>query len=86
MAGFLHSGHFITANIAVQENRNVLAVPGSILQPLSQGCNELIGEGARPALTANDILEELRMRVLWWTFAKDKNLNQWFDSNPKMAY
>lgn len=58
------SGSLITANIAVQENRNVLAVPGSILQPLSQGCNELIGEGARPALTANDILEELRIRAL----------------------
>lgn len=53
------SGSLITANIAVQENRNVLAVPGSILQPLSQGCNELIAEGARPAINPSDILEEL---------------------------
>ncbi len=55
------SGSLITANIAVQENRNVLAVPGSIMQPLSKGCNELIAEGARPALNASDILEELTM-------------------------
>lgn len=53
------SGSLITANIAVQENRNVLAVPGSILQPLSKGCNELIAEGARPALIPEDIIEEL---------------------------
>lgn len=58
------SGSLITANIAVQENRNVLAVPGSILQPLSKGCNELIAQGARPALDASDILEELTMYPL----------------------
>lgn len=58
------SGSLITANIAVQENRNVLAVPGSILQALSKGCNELIAQGARPALDASDILEELTMYPL----------------------
>ncbi|WP_369404130.1 DNA-processing protein DprA [Secundilactobacillus oryzae] len=48
----------MTANLALQENRNVLAVPGNIDQPLSAGCNELISAGAKPVLTPQDILEE----------------------------
>ncbi|MFC6171273.1 DNA-processing protein DprA [Loigolactobacillus jiayinensis] len=54
-----HSGSLITANLALQANRNVLAVPGALWQPLSVGCNQLIAAGARPALSANDLLEEL---------------------------
>ena len=52
------SGSLITANIALQENRNVLALPGRITDPLSQGCNELILAGAKPVLASTDILEE----------------------------
>ncbi|WP_125980806.1 DNA-processing protein DprA [Loigolactobacillus iwatensis] len=55
-----HSGSLITANLALQENRSVLAVPGSIMAPLSAGCNELILAGAKPALTVRDIWEELQ--------------------------
>lgn len=54
------SGSLITANIALNENRNILAVPGPITSPLSQGCNNLIKEGAHPALTARDIITELK--------------------------
>lgn len=54
-----HSGSLITANLALQENREVLALPGRINDPLSQGCNELIAAGAKIVLTANDILEEM---------------------------
>lgn len=56
------SGSLITANIALKENRNVLAVPGPINSDLSLGCNELITVGARPILSAKDILEELDNR------------------------
>ncbi|MFL2029319.1 DNA-processing protein DprA [Loigolactobacillus zhaoyuanensis] len=54
-----HSGSLITANLALQANRNVLAVPGALWQPLSVGCNQLIAAGARPVLSANDLLEEM---------------------------
>ncbi|MFT8883261.1 MAG: DNA-processing protein DprA [Liquorilactobacillus hordei] len=55
-----HSGSLITANLALQENRNVLAVPGPINSPLSIGTNELIKAGAKPTLIAQDIIEEFR--------------------------
>ncbi|GEP18697.1 DNA-processing protein DprA [Pediococcus argentinicus] len=53
-----HSGSLITANFALSENRNVLAVPGSLYSENSKGCNELISAGARPILSAEDIIEE----------------------------
>ncbi|KRL04370.1 DNA processing protein [Liquorilactobacillus oeni DSM 19972] len=53
-----HSGSLITANLALQENRNVLAVPGPITSTLSVGTNELILAGAKPVLKAQDIIEE----------------------------
>jgi len=54
------SGSLITANLALQENRNVLAIPGDVTRLLSTGCNELIAAGAKPILSADDILEEFR--------------------------
>lgn len=53
-----HSGSLITANLALQENRNVLALPGRINDINSMGCNKLIAAGAKPVLNSNDILEE----------------------------
>ncbi|MDD7693153.1 MAG: DNA-processing protein DprA [Lactobacillaceae bacterium] len=52
------SGSLITANIALDENRNVCAVPGRIDTIRSLGCNELIAAGAKPILRAQDLIDE----------------------------
>src|SRR3989441_762294 len=53
------SGAIITADAALEQGRAVLAVPGPITSPTSQGCNKLIQQGAKPALCPGDVLEEL---------------------------
>lgn len=52
------SGSLITANLALDENRTVCAVPGRIDAVASMGCNELIAAGAKPILNAQGLLEE----------------------------
>ncbi len=58
------SGAIITANMALEQNREVFAIPGSILSPASKGTNKLIQEGARLVHDYTDILEELNLTAV----------------------
>jgi DNA processing protein len=54
------SGSLITARLAAEAGREVLAVPGSPLDPRAQGCNRLIRDGATLIQNAQDVIDELR--------------------------
>ncbi len=53
------SGSLITADQALEQNREVFAVPGSVFSPLSRGTNNLIQKGARLITSVQDIISEL---------------------------
>ncbi|WP_101772766.1 DNA-processing protein DprA [Peptostreptococcus faecalis] len=52
------SGALITVDCALQQNRNVYSVPGSIFSSMSRGCNNIINQGAKPVQNIDDIIEE----------------------------
>jgi DNA processing protein len=57
-AGF-NSGALITAKAALENNREVMAIPGKVDSPLSRGANQLIKEGAKLIESVEDVMEAL---------------------------
>jgi len=59
-----HSGTMSTVAHALEQNKEVFAVPGNITSPMSEGCNTLLKQGAHPALSVEDILEVIAPELL----------------------
>lgn len=71
----LRSGTGITVEHALEQGKEVFAIPGRIGDPISDGCNELIKNGARLATSPEDIIEELKQHYEMLLLAEKKKRN-----------
>lgn len=55
----IKSGSLITARLALEQNRDVLAIPGSIHNPQASGCHYLLQQGAKLITSVQDVLDEM---------------------------
>lgn len=59
----IDGGSMISANFALESGRDVLAIPGSINNPMSKGCHNLIKAGAKLCESVNDVIDELNITI-----------------------
>lgn len=79
------SGSLITADLALEQGKEVFAVPGRITDPLSRGCNRLIQNGAAVCLGPEDVLEAFGIKFEKKTRA-DKKTEKRLAKNENMVY
>lgn len=60
----IRSGSLITARLAIEQNRDVLAIPGSIHNPQSRGCHHLLQQGATLVTSCQDVIDQLGMAYM----------------------
>lgn len=79
------SGSLITAELGLEQGKEVFALPGRITDALSKGCNQLIQQGAHMAISPNDILECLGLKYQKELILCEKNINR-LAKKEKMVY
>ncbi len=80
------SGSFITVDCALEQGKDIFAVPGRIDDIFSKGCNELIKSGAELCSNTNDILECLDMAKNKYKYEKKENEDIFLATEEKMLY